>query len=159
MDEFSNLGISEFKTIIKGLECIHQLQMRKQGIDNLQSNPTAQQALEKAIYFQGEMIDRLKHQGSQAETELNKIGDLYYSLARHMHLYEKNSAVALACLDRASKYLGDNEPVMSMVVEIYWKNNERALCEQKCQQLLKFDSNSDYGTFVYSELLIQKQQE
>ncbi len=58
---------------------------------------------------------------------------MYFSLARHMQSYEKNSAVALACLDRASKYLGDNEPVMSMVVEIYWKNNERALCEQKCQ--------------------------
>lgn len=42
-----------------------------------------------------------------------------------MHYFEKNSAVALACLDRAGKTLENNEKVMSLVVEIYWKSNEK----------------------------------
>ncbi len=41
VDEFSNFGISELKIMVKGLECIQQLQMRKQGVDNLKSNPIA----------------------------------------------------------------------------------------------------------------------
>lgn len=53
------------------------------------------------------------------------MGWLYYELARQMQFFEKNSAVALACLDRAGKFLENNQKVMCLVVEIYWKNNER----------------------------------
>lgn len=59
------------------------------------------------------------------EKEKEEIGWLYYELGRHMHLFEKNSAVALACLDRAGKSLDNNEKIISLVAEVYWKNNEK----------------------------------
>lgn len=75
-----------------------------------------------------------------------------------MYLYEKNAQKALACLDRSNKYLLEDEKVLSLICQIYYKAGDKVHSEQKCLQLLKIFNNSDYGTYLYSEILIQKQQ-
>ncbi|KAL4503354.1 hypothetical protein ABPG72_000960 [Tetrahymena utriculariae] len=165
-DEYQLPTYQNLKRNQEGFYLIAKLNIKRTPPGEFKPIDMYRKALKKSIQIQVEVIEKAKQEGEDVEKERKAQADMYIELAKYTNQYEKNDKATLDTLVEASKYtnnqdtmsktVGNQEKILELEVEVYFKSNQKLECENKCNLLLKLNPNNDLACLTLAELLLQK---
>ena len=160
-DDFSAPSLEILRRNVDGYVTLHKLQLKKQTKlsdknQQLLPNDHIRKPLERALQIQIDVIERCKIEGGKIDAEKNYLASLYTDMANYLDNFEKNLKIALASFEKALKFTPDNENILLSIAQIHLRLDDKENCEAKCLRIMKLNPNNDYASFMFSEVLIQK---